>query len=763
MLRKTAGIVFILALMCVPIFGQSAPPANSGVGGRNAQDAKLPYLDTSLPIAQRVSDLVSRMTLDEKISQMQDVAPAIPRLGIPAYNWWNEALHGVARAGHATVFPQAIGLAATWDTMLVHNIADVISTEARAKYNDAQLHGNSARYFGLTFWSPNINIFRDSRWGRGQETYGEDPFLTSRMGVAFVTGLQGDDPKYLKTVSTPKHYAVHSGPDALRHRFDVNVSPHDFADTYSPAFRATVVEGKADSVMCAYNSVRGVPACANPFLMDTLRKSWGFSGYVVSDCGAIDDIYKTHSYVLTIQQAAALGVKAGTDLSCGSEYRHLSDSVRDNLLQTEDIDRAVERLFEARFRLGMFDPPEMVPWSKLTIADNDTPGHRALALQAARESIVLLKNDRGTLPLKLDVKNIAVFGPVADSLNILLGNYHGTPSRYTTLLDGIRKRFRNANITYTPGSALTEAVALIPTDTSSAAASPSSSMQAQAAELAEKADVIIAIVGITPQLEGEEMDVNIPGFSGGDRTDLNLPHPQQDLLEALATTGKPLVVVLTNGSALAVNWAQEHAAAILDVWYPGEEGGTALADILSGDYNPSGRLPVTFYTGIEQLPPFEDYSMARRTYRYFRDVPLYPFGFGLSYTSFSYTNARVDRGEIAATEAATVSVDVKNAGPLAGDEVVEVYVSHTDVSGAPIRSLAGFTRVHLDRGEQKAVTFKLGDRQLSIVDDAGKRHILPGVVTLWIGGGQPVAGVGQSIPPGAQTQFRIITQADLPD
>lgn len=764
MMRKIAGIAFTLALTGIPIMGQGTPQAAPGPGTENSQSAKPPYLDPALSSDQRAKDLVSRMTLEEKISQMQDVAPAIPRLGIPPYNWWNEALHGVARAGNATVFPQAIGLAATWDTALVHNIADVISTEARAKYNDAQLHGNSSRYFGLTFWSPNINIFRDPRWGRGQETYGEDPFLTSRIGVAFVTGLQGDDPKYLKTVSTPKHYAVHSGPDVLRHRFNVNVSPRDFADTYSPAFRAAIVEGHADSVMCAYNSVRGIPACASPFLMDTLRKTWGFSGYVVSDCGAIDDIYRDHGYVLTIQQAAALAVKAGTDLSCGSEYRFLNDSARDRLLEKEDVDRAVMRLFEARFRLGMFDPPEMVPWSKLTLADNDTDEHRAMALQAARESIVLLKNDHGALPIKAGVKTIAVIGPVADSLDVLIGNYNGTPSRYTTLLDGIRKRFRNANITYTPGSALTETTpAPVPADTPQESVSASASTQAQAVDLARNADVIVAIVGITPQLEGEEMDTNAPGFFGGDRVDLDLPRPQQELLEALAATGKPLVVVLTNGSALAVNWAQQHAAAVLDAWYPGEEGGTALGDILSGDYNPSGRLPVTFYTGVTQLPPFSDYSMAGRTYRYFRAVPLYPFGFGLSYTTFSYSNARADRSEIASTDAATVSVDVKNTGAMAGDEVVELYVSHPGVEGASIRALQGFTRVHLDRGEQKTVTFTLRGRQLSLVDDLGKRHILPGQVDIWIGGGQPVGGRGQGIPPGARLQFRITTQADLPD
>ena len=877
--RAIAQAVILTLLLSLPALAQTPAPTS-----------KPPYLDPSLPIDQRVSDLVSRLTLDEKAAQMQDVAVAIPRLGIPAYNWWNEALHGVARAGNATVFPQAIGLAATWDTDLIHRVADVISTEARAKYNDALAHGNTSRYYGLTFWSPNINIFRDPRWGRGQETYGEDPFLTARIGVAFVTGLQGDDARYLKTISTPKHYAVHSGPEVLRHHFDVPVSPHDFADTYSPAFRATVMEGKADSIMCAYNSVLGVPACASPFLMDTLRKSWGFQGYVVSDCGAINDIYQGHGYVMTLQQAAALGVKAGDDLSCGNEYRVIGDAVRDRLLTMADVDRSVKRLFEARFRLGMFDPPEMVPWSKLTLADNDTAASRAVALQTARESIVLLKNDRSTLPLALTVKTIAVVGPTADLPAVLLGNYNGTPSSYVTPLAGIRKRFTNANIIYAPGSSLTETNSIpIPLDAlrtggpnsqpglkaeyfnnANLQGDPVSTridpqvnfewrgvspapgltgqaysvrwtgeliapadgdyllggsvadglrlyldakrilddwnphaertrttsvrlqrahayrivmeyyhanrnnpiarlvwsppdMSSDAVAAAKRADIVIAVVGITPQLEGEEMSTSAPGFFGGDRVDMELPRPQLEMLQAVAATGKPLIVVLTSGSALSVNWVQQHAAAVLEAWYPGEEGGTALANILAGDYNPSGRLPVTVYTGVAQLPPFEEYSMQGRTYRYFFGVPLYPFGFGLSYTNFTYTNARVDHEQIAATDDVNVSVDVKNSGAKEGDEVVELYITHPDVASAPIRALVGFTRVHLAAGEQRTVSIALHNRELSVVDENGKRHISPGTLELWIGGGQPVAGIGQTPPPGAKIQFRITSQSDLPD
>jgi beta-glucosidase len=845
------------------------------------------YLDPSLPVEQRVNDLVSRMTMEEKAAQMQDVARAIPRLGLPAYNWWNEGLHGVARAGHATVFPQAIGLAATWDTGLVGRIADVISTEARAKYNDAMQHGNSGRYYGLTFWSPNINIFRDPRWGRGQETYGEDPFLTSRMGVAFVTGLQGDDPHYLKTVSTPKHYAVHSGPETLRHREDVPVSPHDFADTYAPAFRATVTEGHADSVMCAYNSVRGEPACANHFLFDTLRNKWGFKGYVVSDCWAIHDIHQGHGFVLTLEQAVALAVKAGTDLSCGPEYASLPFAVENRLLSSADVDLAVKRLFEARFRLGMFDPPESVPWSRLTLADNDTPAHRQLAREAARESIVLLKNDRNTLPLKSSVKSIAVVGPNADSLPVLLGNYAGTPSEYSTILDGIRKRFRNAKITTAIGAPLTETSgitlpgAYLRTGGADSQpglnaeyfananlsgepvlkhvdptvswewnnVSPGPGVPAQnysvrwrgelvppvdgdyrlgvdtdggsrlfldgkkiaddwaphgertittlvhlqaghaypvrmeyfhhaweatarllwlppnlteeAVAAARNADVVVAAVGLTAQLEGEESENSDPGFFGGDRLDLDLPRPQEHLLEALSTTGKPLIVVLTSGSAVALNWAQEHAAVILEAWYPGEEGGLAVADVLSGDYNPAGRLPVTFYKSVAQLPPFGSYSMNGRTYRYFTEQPLYPFGYGLSFSSFTYSDAKITPDQVVAGREVTASVHVTNTSSIPGDEVVELYVSRPGVDGAPIRALAGFERIHLAASASQTVTFALGDRELSTVDENGVRRIVPGQIEVWIGGGQPVSGPGQPATKGVSAKFTMASAATL--
>ncbi len=882
-----------------------------------------PYLDPSLPIETRVSDLVSRMTMEEKISQMQDVAVAIPRLHIPAYNWWNEGLHGVARSGYATVFPQAIALGATWDTNLLHSIADVISTEARAKYNDALAHNvNINRYYGLTFWSPNINIFRDPRWGRGQETYGEDPYLTARLGVAFVTGLQGDDPHYLKTVSTPKHYAVHSGPESLRHRFNVPVSLHDLYDTYTPAFRATVIEGHADSVMCAYNSILGEPACANHLLFELLRKDWGFKGYVVSDCWAINDLYQGHNFTMTLDQAAALSLKAGTDLTCGPQFKVLDYDLEDRLVEPSDIDRAVHRLFEARFRLGMFDPPANVPWSKLTLADVDTAANRKLALQAAQESIVLLKNaplphgkrDELTLPLSPKIKSIAVIGPTADSLDVLLGNYNGIPSKYSTILAGIKLRFPDAKISYAVGAPLTESRAIpVPESALHSLGAPGAAvapgllgsskpgltaeyfsnthlsgapvatrvdptvnfawdnvspapnvppeffsvrwtgiltppvdgdyrlgtscdggcrlflndkillddwtplthgnramttlvhlqaghdypikleyfhnswesniqllwvppnLQLEAVEAARKSDIVVAVVGIDANLEGEESESSDPGFFGGDRTDITLPRTQEDLLEAFAATGKPLVVVLTSGSAMAVNWANDHASAILEAWYPGEEGGAAVADVLSGAYNPAGRLPVTFYKSVAQLPPYTDYNMANRTYRYLTEPPLFPFGFGLSYSTFSYSdpvvaeahagaeatkNAAPDAQQIssfAGDSALTVSTHVSNASDVSGDEVVELYISHPGVDGAPLRALAGFQRIHLDARTSQDVTFTLTQRDLSIVDPSGRRVVPAGPVELWIGSGQPIAPPGSPAPNAKSAKLTITT------
>ena len=834
------------------------------------QTTKPAYKDPSLPIEKRVDDLVSRMTLAEKVSQMMNAAPAIKRLDIPEYEWWNEGLHGVARAGYATVFPQAIGLAATWDTDLMFQVADVISTEARAKHHEFVRHDQHARYQGLTFWSPNINIFRDPRWGRGQETYGEDPYLTSRLGVAFVKGLQGDDPRYLKLVATPKHYAVHSGPEPERHGFDARATERDLRETYLPAFRATVVEGKADSVMCAYNRTNSEPCCADKGLMtDILRKEWGFNGYVVSDCGAIGDIWKGHHFANSEAEASALAVKAGTDLACGREYSSLLDAVKNGLISEAEIDVALKRLMTARFRLGMFDPPEMVAYARIPFSENDTPAHRALSLKAAHESIVLLKNEANTLPLKKNIKTIAVVGPNADAPEVLLGNYNGRPSKSVTPLAGIKNAvgadtkvlyalgatlsgdsvvpvppsfltvdgkgtstgfkgeyFTNKELQgepatvrtdqqinfdwgrykptpqvgqdnfsvrwtgkltptesgayrlgitaddgarlYLDGQLLIDAWARNPTKTVTKEVTLEAGRAydvrmeyfqynreaiakfvwsyphfverqiEEAVSAAQQADAVVVVLGISSALEGEEMTVNIEGFRGGDRTDIGLPKGQEALLKAVTATGKPVVVVLLNGSALAVNWANDHVPAILEAWYPGEEGGKAIADVLFGDYNPGGRLPVTFYKSVDQLPPFTDYSMQGRTYRYFKGEPLYPFGFGLSFTKFKYGTLKLSANTIKAGENVRIAAEVQNVGDVAGDEVVQLYV--TDVAASapvPIRSLAGVKRIFLRPGEKQSVSFTLTPRQMSIIDDRGSRVIEPGEFLLSVGGKQP--------------------------
>jgi beta-glucosidase len=834
------------------------------------QIGNVAYRNPELPAEKRAADLVAQMTLEEKVLQMQNSAPAIERLGIPAYNWWNEALHGVARGGQATVFPQAIGLAAMWDTDLMHRIADTISTEARAKYNQAIRTNTYRQYLGLTFWSPNINIFRDPRWGRGQETYGEDPFLTGQMAVAFIKGLQGDDPNYFKTIATAKHYAVHSGPEPLRHKFDVQPSERDLNETYLPAFRAAVVEGRVDSIMCAYNSVNGVPACASTDLLQKdLRQAWGFQGYVVSDCGAIRDIYNetAHKYKPTAAEASALAVKAGTDLTCGSEYRSLVDAVKAGLITEAEINRSVERLFVARFKLGMFDPPDRVPFSKIPYSENDSEAHRKIALDAARESIVLLKNEGGILPLKTSIRQIAVIGPSADDPVALLGNYNGFSQKQVTPLEAIEQQFKKADVhfalgaSYTPQSqALVPSNALVtpsgagrgllaeyfdntaftgqpklarveprvfqqagivdpelaaalpqhaaavrwtgslrppvtgdyaiaarggfgsaalrisldgkelapesepsgagagaqprgsatpahaqlqadrayrlrveykPLDPAAAAAQllwlpPQEPLLAEAVEAVKSADVTVAFVGLNPNLEGEEMRINVPGFAGGDRTDLKLPDPQERLVEAAIAAGKPVIVVLTSGSALAVNFAAAHAAAVLELWYGGEEAGTAIAQTLAGINNPAGRLPVTFYRGAEQLPPFEDYSMKGRTYRYFLGDPLYPFGFGLSYAKFDYSALRAQR----TPRGAQISVHVRNSSNREGDEVVQLYVGGAGGPDDPVRQLRGFQRIHLRPGESGEVDFSIPAAELS-----------KDKLRISVGGGQPVGKI----------------------
>jgi beta-glucosidase len=844
-----------------------------------------PFLDPDLSFDQRVNDLVGRMTLEEKIGQMMNAAPAIKRLGIPEYNWWNECLHGVARSGLATVFPQAIGMGASWDEDMMFRLSSVISDEARAKYQEYIRKDKRLIYQGLTFWSPNINIFRDPRWGRGQETYGEDPFLTGRMAVQFIKGLQGDDPKYYKTIATVKHFAVHSGPEPDRHSFDADADERDFRETYLPQFEMGVKEGKAYSVMCAYNRYRGEACCGSNRLLTTiLRNEWGFDGYVVSDCGAIGDIYQHHRLVQTPEEASAMAVKAGCDLECATTYEHLKEAVQKGLITEREIDVAVKRLFLARFKLGMFDPPEMVKYTKIPFETVDSKEHKEMALEAARKSIVLLKNEDHLLPLKKDIKTIAVIGPNADQWQMLLGNYNGMPSKAITPLEGIREKLGpGANILYSPGCDLAEGLvsfekipavafshqasspdasgqsakglqvdyfsdhelkggilfsavdssldanwgdgsprkdmdddnfgvrwtgeltpdrsgtyqlgvittckvnlylddslvantsyhfrdeyndprlrksvpltfkagkkyrlrveagesygdARVQLVWSTPATSDPADLQTQALAKARQADVVVLCMGISSRLEGEEMDVNIDGFKGGDRTSLDLPKNQEKLIRAIQALGKPVVLLLLNGSALSVNWEAQHIPAIVEAWYPGQAAGQAIADVLFGDYNPGGRLPVTFYRSVNDLPAFSDYHMAGHTYRFFKGQALYPFGYGLSYTSFAYDSLSyaVIRK---AGDSVHIRVGITNTGQVAGDEVAQVYLSRRDATvPVPIRSLAAFRRIHLQPGEKRTVEFVIAPNAFSVVNDKMQRVVLPGAFTFSVGGGQP--------------------------
>ena len=856
-----------------------------------AQDvAKLPYMNPSLTPEQRAADLVQRMTLEEKASQLVNQARAIPRLGVPGYDWWSEALHGVAVNG-TTEYPEPIGLAATFDVPGIHEMATAIGVEARVVHAQSVKDGNSEIFHGLDFWAPNVNIFRDPRWGRGQETYGEDPFLTGRMAVAFVTGMQGDDPKYYRVISTPKHFDVHSGPEPTRHFADVDVSKHDMEDTYLPAFRAAIVEGHAGSVMCAYNAINGQPACANQFLLQhTLRGAWQFQGYVVSDCGAVRDIFEGHRYRATQPQASAISLERGMDNECidffekvkdDHDYRPYIAAVQQGYLSESAMDTALIRLFTARIRLGLFDPPSMVPYTKIEDSQLNSAAHRDLARRLAGESMVLLKND-GVLPLKSSVKRIAIVGPLADQTAVLLGNYNGIPTHTVSVLEGMKAEFPNAKITYVPGTQflsnegkpVPSSVLTTPDGKPGLEAKYASGMglgsrptpitsrvepgvdlsenslpdQAkgksgisvqwtgflkpnetgdyfvgikgdgfarvslgddQVAQLfgsganlgrvhlekghatklkveygqtsgtpeaqliwspvsnrpdpaaiaaARDADVVIAVVGITSRLEGEEMKVSEPGFFGGDRTNLEMPQPEEDLVQAVAATGKPLVVVLTSGSALGVNWEKAHANAILESWYSGEEGGAAIAETLSGKNNPGGRLPLTFYKDVNQLPPFEDYSMEGRTYRYFKGQPLWAFGYGLSYTTFKYSDLTLPSAPIHAGDPLDASVTVANTGKVAGDEVVQLYLKFPDVPGAPIRALRGFERVHLEPGASQTVHFDLNPRDLSMVTEAGDRIVAQGHYTVSVGGGQP----GTEAPSVSAT-FDVNGQIMLPE
>jgi beta-glucosidase len=689
------------------------------------------WKDAAQPNAARVDDLMHRLSLAEKVQQMRNTAPAIPRLGIPAYDYWNECLHGVARAGTATVFPQAIGMAATWDAPLLRETADIIATEARAKHNDyvGKHNGDSARYFGLTFWTPNINLFRDPRWGRGQETYGEDPFLTARLGVAFIRGLQGDDPKYVKAMACAKHFAVHSGPESERHRFDAQPSERDFYETYLPQFEAAVREGRVGAIMGAYNSVYGQPACASPLLLtDLLRKQWGFDGHVVSDCGAIYDIYANHKFTATPAEAAAAAVKAGDDLCCGTDYNSLVRAVKKGLLSEKEIDAAVGRVLAARFRLGLFDPPGKVPYAQTPISQNDTRAHEALALKMARESIVLLKNDN-LLPLdRAKIKRIAVIGTNANSVAVLLGNYNGTAARPVTILDGIKNAVgTNVQVVYEPACPL----ALRRDGTGR----PDAQTWTKAIAAAWMSDVIIYVGGISPQLEGEEMKVDYDGFSSGDRTQIELSAVQNDLLEALQGAGKPVIFVNCSGSAIAMPWAVTNLPAILQAWYPGEQGGRAVADVLFGDVNPAGRLPVTFYHATADLPAFDNYSMSNRTYRYFNGRPDFAFGHGLSYTRFDYNSPRLNGTNFAAGDTIKLMFSLLNAGAWDGDEVAQVYFRHANsAQSQPRLALCGFVRIHLQANQGGRITMDIPAEQFRSWDPAKKQYTVePGNYELLVG------------------------------
>jgi len=827
---------------------------------------KYSFQNPALSVEQRVDNIVSLLTIDEKINQMVNNAPAIERLGIPAYNWWNETLHGVARSPyHVTSYPQAIAMAATWDIESLQQMADYSAEEGRAIFNDSRKKGKTGIYLGLTYWTPNINIFRDPRWGRGQETYGEDPFLTGSLGKAFVTGLQGNDPKYLKASACAKHFAVHSGPEWNRSTYNAVVSNYDLWDTYLPAFRDLIADAKVSGVMCAYNRFDGQPCCgSDKLMMNILRNQWGFIGYVTSDCGGIGHFWRTHKTHPTKEAAASDAVLHGTDCECSGSptYMALHKALADSLITEKQIDISLKRLFTIRFRLGMFDPDEMVPYSKTDVSVLESDVHKAHALKMAQQSMVLLKNENKLLPLSKSLKKIAVVGPNADDEAVMLANYYGYPTEVTSVLEGIRQKlgpgtavqfekginlidnnvfhskyqnscfkteakegfraeyFRNAKFEGTPALVQSEntidyqwgdgeqiADNLIARDFSirwSSVFTPVASGEitfeikgddrcmlfidgekkietdsksdyytfnaekgkaytlvieyVQFSDNAEvkfdmgyfekvspqiiasrvkDADVIIFAGGISAKLEGEDMPVEIEGFKGGDRTNIALPAIQTDLLKALKATGKPVVFVNMSGSAIGFEWEAANIPAIVQAWYGGQAGGTAIADMLFGDYNPAGRLPVTFYKNVSDLPDYEDYSMENRTYRYFKGQPLFEFGFGLSYTKFKYD--KLDVSKVTGSEnKLTVKVNVTNTGKMDGDEVVQLYVSHQNaLFKTPIRALKGFRRIHLKAGETKSIVFNLSEKELSEIDSEGKSVMAKGKIGISVGGCQP--------------------------
>ncbi len=832
-----------------------------------SQTYKHPYLNPRLSVEERVDNLLSLMTYEEKMTQLCDDSPAIERLGIPRYVWWNEALHGVARSGYATVFPQSITIANSWDPKLVNEVAGVISDEARAKHHEYVRRNRRGYYQGLTFWSPNINILRDPRWGRGHETYGEDPLLTATLGCAFVNGLQGDHPKYLKTSANAKHYAVHSGPEPLRHVFNAETSDVDLYETYLPAFKALVMDANVESVMGAYNRFRGEACCSSELLMGILRNDWQFKGHVVSDCGAIADFHKHHKTTSNAVESAAAGIKGGTDLNCGRVYNQMPQAAEEGLVTENDIDQALGRLLTTRFKLGMFDPDSLVPYAKIPFSTNTLDNHSYLSRKASRESIVLLKNDKNTLPLdKYKLKTVAVVGPNADNFESLIGNYNGTPKHPVTLLKGMQNKLTPAvEVLYAEGCDLAEGISnltpvpsfyletengqqgllgeyynsvdmagapvftrvddnidftwdlvapdsrlpdddyavrwtgyIVPPLTGTYRigswadpqymlkingqklmersakhapnhkeytiemeagkrykvdfayknwngrgqarllwALPKENNLKKAVEVARKADVVFVVTGLSQRLEGEEMRVKVDGFNGGDRTKLTLPKTQLDLLKALKETGKPVVMVLMSGGAMAINWSDEHLDAILLAGYPGEQGGNAIADVIFGDYNPGGKLPITYYKSVEQLPDFENYDMKNRTYRYFTQEALYPFGYGLSYTSFTYSDLKIPES-IQAGDSLHIEVTLSNSGDVSGDEVVQVYL--TDKKGStprPLHQLIEFERIHLKAGESKVMKFTIAPVKMSMINKNSDRVIEAGDFVLHLGGGQP--------------------------
>jgi beta-glucosidase len=711
-MKKIFFFQFILIVFASSVFAQSK--------------YDYPFRDPSLPIEERVNDLVSRLTLEEKVSQMLNATPAIDRLGIPAYDWWNECLHGVARTSyHVTSYPQAIGMAATFDTAAMKTMGDYTAEEGRAIYNESMRKNDHHRYLGLTYWTPNINIFRDPRWGRGQETYGEDPYLTGTMAKSFVEGLQGDDPNYLKAAGCAKHYAIHSGPEPSRHVFDVNVSAHDLWDTYLPAFHELVVDAKVAGVMCAYNAYAGQPCCGNDQLMvNILRSDWKFTGYVTSDCGAIDDFWMQHKTSPDAESAATDAVLHGTDVECGNTtYKTLIKAVQDGKLSEDAINTSLKRLFTIRFRLGMFDPAEKVKYAQIPITALESQPHKDHALKMARESIVLLRNQNNILPLKKSLKKIAVLGPNADNANTQLGNYNGTPSVVTTVLQGIKDKLgSNTDVFYSRATNFVDTIA------------PDFS---KLIDSIKDADIIIYVGGISPRLEGEEMRVTQPGFKGGDRTTIALPTVQTYFLKALKATDKPVVFVMMTGSAIAIRWEAANIPAIINAWYGGQAAGIAVADVLFGDYSPSGRLPVTFYKSDSDLPSFDDYSMSNRTYRYFKGEALYPFGFGLSYTTFKYSDLKLSKPTVDANRSVKAEVTVANTGKVKGDEVVQLYLSHESISYAPLYALKGFRRITLAPGQSQKIGFTLTPELLKLVDESGRYNFVPGKVKVTVSGSSP--------------------------